>query len=402
VSDEKALLAAIWEHPHEDTPRLVYADWLQEHDQPERAEFIRIQCELARLGEWADSPRKPELEKREKQLWAKHAKVWKAGLSPLLQKLGGFVRGFPSPPPRAMTSVKFLKLAATDFAGAPLWNYHLSANRKFLPQVLACPQLLRVGALDFRFWFESAEDVRRFVASPNVRNIADLNISVSRFGEDGPVALAAGASALPHLRRLNLESSDLRAGAVEALVASPLADGLRELFLFQNGIGSDGVVALARAPRLARLERLDLTNCEWVDETEQPITREAVVALCASPHLKALRDLALDPVNLGDEGVRLMCATRPVFRLAVLRVFSIRTRIGDAGAEALAAWPALEDVRVLHLYGNQIGAAGAQALARSPYLNKVTKLRLDLNPLRTDRAAVKALRDRFGDAVQTD
>ena len=30
MSDEKALLAAIWEHPHEDTPRLVYADWLDE------------------------------------------------------------------------------------------------------------------------------------------------------------------------------------------------------------------------------------------------------------------------------------------------------------------------------------------------------------------------------------
>ena len=30
MSDEKALLAAIWAEPHEDTPRLVYADWLQE------------------------------------------------------------------------------------------------------------------------------------------------------------------------------------------------------------------------------------------------------------------------------------------------------------------------------------------------------------------------------------
>ena len=36
MSDEKARLAAIWENPHEDTPRLVYADWLQENGQPER------------------------------------------------------------------------------------------------------------------------------------------------------------------------------------------------------------------------------------------------------------------------------------------------------------------------------------------------------------------------------
>src|SRR3954453_4794141 len=100
MSDETALLAAIWEHPHEDTPRLMFADWLDEHEQAPRAEFIRVQCALAQLDEWDDSPRRAELKKREKQLWTKHAKAWKARLSPLLQKLGGFVRGFPSPPPR--------------------------------------------------------------------------------------------------------------------------------------------------------------------------------------------------------------------------------------------------------------------------------------------------------------
>ena len=32
-----------------DTPRLVYADWLDEHDQPLRAELIRVQCEKASI-----------------------------------------------------------------------------------------------------------------------------------------------------------------------------------------------------------------------------------------------------------------------------------------------------------------------------------------------------------------
>src|SRR5438093_1495473 len=44
-----ALLAAICAHPDEDTPRLVYADWLDEHGEHDRAEFIRVQCELTRL-----------------------------------------------------------------------------------------------------------------------------------------------------------------------------------------------------------------------------------------------------------------------------------------------------------------------------------------------------------------
>lgn len=48
MSDEASFLRAIIAEPADDTARLVYADWLDEHDQPERAEFIRVQIELAR------------------------------------------------------------------------------------------------------------------------------------------------------------------------------------------------------------------------------------------------------------------------------------------------------------------------------------------------------------------
>ncbi len=41
-------LADICEHPDDDTPRLIFADWLDDHDDSDRAEFIRVQCELAR------------------------------------------------------------------------------------------------------------------------------------------------------------------------------------------------------------------------------------------------------------------------------------------------------------------------------------------------------------------
>jgi len=50
TSDESALLRAIAAHPEEDTPRLMYADCIDD-DQPEYAEFIRLQIALA----WPDS-----------------------------------------------------------------------------------------------------------------------------------------------------------------------------------------------------------------------------------------------------------------------------------------------------------------------------------------------------------
>ncbi len=52
-TDRDAFMAAILAAPDDDLPRLVFADWLDEHGEPERAEFIRVQCELARLvGEY--------------------------------------------------------------------------------------------------------------------------------------------------------------------------------------------------------------------------------------------------------------------------------------------------------------------------------------------------------------
>ena len=48
--EELALLKAIHAAPAEDTVRLVYADWLEEHDLPEHAEFIRLQCVQPYIG----------------------------------------------------------------------------------------------------------------------------------------------------------------------------------------------------------------------------------------------------------------------------------------------------------------------------------------------------------------
>ena len=42
--ERQSLYAAICAGPRDDLPKLVFADWLDEHGDPERAEFIRLQC----------------------------------------------------------------------------------------------------------------------------------------------------------------------------------------------------------------------------------------------------------------------------------------------------------------------------------------------------------------------
>jgi uncharacterized protein (TIGR02996 family) len=50
-SDRRGFLETIRASPDDDLARLVFADWLDEHDSPERAEFIRVQVELAPLAD---------------------------------------------------------------------------------------------------------------------------------------------------------------------------------------------------------------------------------------------------------------------------------------------------------------------------------------------------------------
>src|SRR5262245_41398238 len=73
MPERDAFLRTIRERPDDDGPRLVYADWLEEHGDP-RGEFIRIQCELAKLPPW--DPRRPALEEREADLLAVHDYDW--------------------------------------------------------------------------------------------------------------------------------------------------------------------------------------------------------------------------------------------------------------------------------------------------------------------------------------
>src|SRR5262245_3628070 len=82
TNDEEALLQAIRDDPEDDAPRLVYADWLEEHRQPERAEFIRVQCELA--GCPAEPGRLRELQERESALLNAHEKSWLEPLARIL------------------------------------------------------------------------------------------------------------------------------------------------------------------------------------------------------------------------------------------------------------------------------------------------------------------------------
>ena len=90
MSAEQALLRSVLEAPDEDAPRLVYADWLEENGQGERAEFIRLQIDLA--NDPQDSPKRREKAFRARQLLDAH-KEWGGLLRRAVHEMR-FIRGF--------------------------------------------------------------------------------------------------------------------------------------------------------------------------------------------------------------------------------------------------------------------------------------------------------------------
>src|SRR5262245_14967745 len=100
MGDEAALLAAILAQPDEDVPRLMYADWLDEHGDAAgrgHAAVIRLQIELTRGG--LNDRRRKAVTDRCTALEKAHSKEW---LAPFRVACGGvpvshvFRRGFIS------------------------------------------------------------------------------------------------------------------------------------------------------------------------------------------------------------------------------------------------------------------------------------------------------------------
>src|SRR5262245_56724008 len=114
TEQERAFWQAILDAPEDDTPRLVYADWLDDHGQAERAELIRSACRLAKMPEYDDDY--PGLRARVAE--QTHAEVdrWNQALRGIVDRVS-LHRGVPA---WAMLSCrKFLEHGEELFRRAP-------------------------------------------------------------------------------------------------------------------------------------------------------------------------------------------------------------------------------------------------------------------------------------------
>jgi uncharacterized protein (TIGR02996 family) len=260
-----AFLQDILANPEDDGPRLIFADWLEEHGGPAgaaRGEFIRVQCALA--AGLPPGSRRAQLEERQQHLQECHDADWARPVRRLVRGWA-FRRGFVeevSSPPRA-----FLSGASKLFRRAPVQHVKLSEHgvgckpALAIPELGECVYLRRVLSLDLSGNGLDSTGVKALVVSPNLTRLAVLELADNRIGDGGVRALAA-SPLLGRLTHLNLAGNELGpdsvrvlAAAVEDLARAGQAPRLRKLDLAGNKLGAAGRRALAASPALRRVAR---------------------------------------------------------------------------------------------------------------------------------------------------
>jgi uncharacterized protein (TIGR02996 family) len=320
MNERDALLRAVCANPDDDTPRLMFADWLQEHGEEDRAEFIRAQVVLAR------GTAHPGLKVREQALLDAHRGEWEqpfrrfevAGSFRQFVYDIHFRRGFVWGLDINDEEQRFANHARELFGVAPVQR--IAFFHKWQHADLArCPELLRVRELSIdRAGFETAE-LEALLRVPFLVNINRLELIADddngHLAPDG-IELLSRTSTLPALRHLDLshnwcgwEGDD---HWVETLTTGGLIGQLESLSLRGTFIEDDGAQTLARCERLHALTSLDLAV--------NMIGDRGLRALAASPHLSRLKVLDLRH-NLydTDAGIQAKGCTPETRRILVAR-----------------------------------------------------------------------------------
>jgi uncharacterized protein (TIGR02996 family) len=445
VNEEDALLAAIVAHPDEDTPRLAFADWLDEHGDADRAAFIRLQIREPHIEDEAERYRvgheiRRLIEKNYDRLRADLPK----GLNP---DYHDFERGFLTT--LDTTVAKVTRVSKRAWARHPIQKLNLNEASGRLDRVLALPQLNRIrelsvvtdwgkpdllpsdlealatcpnltGVRELMFRTKVGNPLAAALARcPSLRNLDDLALHECTIDADGLAVLTeTGAANLRRLKKLFLQSCLMSAEAAGVLARAPALAALETLYVWQQDgpkdavFGDEGLAALAQSPHLGNL------RCLWL--YMQKIGHAGARALSATRHLTNLRKLSLGFCRIGAEGACALAngpwpelalqldhcdlgddAAEALAEAPALVALDLSSnRIGDAGAKALSRAPGLKGLVALDVGENSIGDEGARALGESTALPKLQRLRVrSAYGVGPSLAVVDALKARFEEGI---
>jgi uncharacterized protein (TIGR02996 family) len=421
MSDSRdALYRAICAEPDEDTPRLAFADLIEEEEDSLRADFIRAQIALARVP--PDDP--VAIATRHKNPGAVDGHAMAHTLPKTLPAAYGwhafaFRRGFP-------WKVGVHNSAAFDAAGevfevAPIRALDVGPRgRPEVDIVAGWPHLSRLQRLEFSTAHFGPREAECLGSSPHATALTELAFEFDGITADGLAALVRSplfdqltaldlrSNAIPSallaeaigrvrrpdgLARLSLAASKITGRDGDDLFTLPVMRGLHHLNLSDNQfLGPKGAEALAKSGLLGSVRILEMAD------THPGVS--GIRQLAETGSLAGVRCLDLAESGLGPLGIETLVGSQALNSLRVLNLAGNRVR--DRGAAALAASSSLAGLLELDLANAELTDAGARALAASPYFDGL--LRLNLTAQTHGRQAIGpaarwALVERFGGRV---
>jgi len=376
------LEAQIRARPDDIDPYLVYADWLQDHDDP-RGTLIALQHELLQ------APDDRKLRAAEKALLRDHGDyLLPAALAPLLPTR-------PSTDPFARSEVAWRLgfIERVRFARKRAGEDDLPMN-EIVASVLDHPssQFLRaivlgpLGARNTASYVDAlatlARRERPFLEQLVIGDVDPLEIPFTTTGNLAPIL-----GALPALRSLDVRTATLRLDAMLKHAS------LRELRVITTSLSAATLRRLSSA-RLPALERLDFT-CVGLH------AGNTLGPLFAAAGVPALRHVAIR----GSRGTRDLLDSILTSKLGA-QLESLVLERGDLDDRDLALviharGPALKKLQALDLSGNRLTAAGSARLAElipehamsGPRPSSTPEIAVeDVLELAPDRESVKAAR----------
>jgi uncharacterized protein (TIGR02996 family) len=274
MTTEEAFLLDILEHPDDDAPRLIFADWLEDNGDPDRAEFIRIRIVQER-GRPAQDPRNVA---RATKLIVDNWDRWVKPLSLLVDptalryqpwlvsrlrvRASAVVNEFPRGFIRSLIlqAKTFLARYQAIFGLTALTHLKLHDAGDLGASLAACDGLRWIRELDFSDYFNApigAADMASLANSAQLGRLRTLRLYRNNLGDEGTYALTT-AVWLPGLVSLDLTDNGLSAAGLRALANCSRLNNLRVLRLDRNTFEDDAVSLLLDAPWLEQLTHLSL------------------------------------------------------------------------------------------------------------------------------------------------
>jgi uncharacterized protein (TIGR02996 family) len=384
---DDAFLRAIRADPEADLPRLVYADWLDEHDDPARAEFIRVQCALAKLPDHDDAY--AALEDREHELLAEHEAQW-LGDGPTPDEWT-FRRGFvadidfdpANPPYAALTghAVTSLTLSPHFDTSEPESVLGIDGTEAVceidLTRASGVWHTLDLGGLLHRWDTPAAKSLRVagparlgpvLSGTPVARTLKVLQagglagLPGTRYNE-----VAEVADALKHAPLERLDVYDTNLAELGPLLHAGFAGSLTSLDVSYNPLGPEAYREYGRAGRDLALKHLDVSGTTLCG----PMLQNVLAARCCD----ALSRLALN--NADALNVEWLLDTPFWAQATELSVHQSRVR--EDHFERLARHPGPPTLRSLDLGDNDLGPRAARLLSEAAWARSITWLNLAAN-----------------------